>query len=189
MLWWKVCLWLQLQVRSDCNRCCIYPDLSYSKSLILSDAYAKMHYEVSEIGFGAEGEYNCKFYKFYLNWHAREQNLPILIVQSGLIDSGFFIKVLKFNGGSTHIWWILHMVLSEGQNRRQKTKQYLRQFATRARILIEESFLSVRVTRVRAKNGSTILRKAKWWVGFGFFFFNVALKKYVIFCLLSMAVF
>lgn len=135
------------------------------------------------------GWIQVQFYKFfYLNWHAREQNLPILIVQSGLIDSGFFIKVLKFNGGSTHIRWILHMVLSEGQNRRQKTRQYPRQFATRARISIEESFLSVRVTRVRDKNQSTILRKAKMMSGLCFFF-NVALKKYVIFCLLSMAVF
>ncbi|ESR41615.1 hypothetical protein CICLE_v10013803mg [Citrus x clementina] len=60
---------------SDYNVCRMYPDLSYSENpttttdiLVLGDAYAKMNYEVSEMGFGAEGDCKCKFYKnFFLN--------------------------------------------------------------------------------------------------------------------------
>ncbi|KAK9230909.1 hypothetical protein WN943_021140 [Citrus x changshan-huyou] len=93
---------VRVKCGSDCNGCRMYPDLSFyesptttTKILVLGDAYAKMHHEVSEMGFGTEGE---------------------------------------------------------AQNQRQEMRQCPRQFAARARILIEEGFLNVRVSRVRAAN-------------------------------------
>lgn len=39
----------------------------------------------------------------------------VLIVQSGLINCGFLVRVLQFNGGNTCARWVLRMVLNEGQ--------------------------------------------------------------------------